>query len=108
MDLSKTIQSIICIVTGTPAVARVYMNFEAKPIKEPMPPPPPMPPDCTSIFITVIAAPFIASCLLPDEAPPDWSKRLPASAIALPMSMDCMPPPPPPPPPPPEVNCLRI
>ena len=43
---------------------------------------------CTNNFMTVIAALFTASCLPPDEAPPDLSKSLEASAIAILMSVD--------------------
>ena len=72
----------------------------------PRPPefPPPMAPlnfDCTKSFITVIAAPLTASCLLPDAAPPALSNNFVASAIARLMSCVLLPPPPPP------VNCFN-
>jgi len=72
--------------------------------------PPPLellPPDWVINFMTVIAAPLIASCLVPDAAPPDWSKSLPASDIAIAMRADWPPPPLDPPEAPPEVKCLR-
>ncbi len=72
-----------------------------RPIKPPRPPllPPPVVPlnlDCTKSFITVIAAPLTASCLLPDAAPPALSNNLEASAIARLINCDWEPPPPPP------------
>lgn len=74
----------------------------------PSPPlfPPPTAPlnfDCTSSFMTVIAAPLTASCLLPDAAPPELSNSFVASAIARLISSLWEPPPPPPP----DVNCFR-
>ena len=53
--------------------------------------------------MTVIAAPLTASCLLPEDAPPDLSNKLDASAIARLMSCVFEPPPLLPP----DVNCLR-
>ena len=77
-------------------------------LRPPLFPPPTVPPlnfDWTRSFITVIAAPLTASCLLPDAAPPDLSNNFDASAIARLMSWVCellLPLPLPP-----EVNCFR-
>lgn len=53
--------------------------------------------------MTVMAAPLTASCLLPDDVPPDLSKSLEASAMARLISCVCDPPPLLPL----EVNCFR-
>jgi hypothetical protein len=57
--------------------------------------------------MTVMAAPLTASCFPPLLAPPEWSKSLEASAIAILISCVCELPPALPPPPPPDVNFLN-